>query len=120
MKRCIPTAFASSREKREATPSCKDRQTCCSKSYSDSSEEEKDLVVTLRQNAYWEAGVREYWLVDARGDRLSFDILSHGARGYAVRRKKDGWVKSEVFGKSFRLTRSKNALRHPEFSLEVR
>jgi Uma2 family endonuclease len=79
---------------------------------------DKDLF--LLRDAYWEAGIREYWLVDARGDSLSFDILYHTARGYTVRRKKDGWVKSEVFGKSFRLTKSKNALGHPEFSLEVR
>lgn len=78
----------------------------------------KDDVV-LRQ-AYWEAGVREYWLVDARKEPLRFDILSHGPRGYVARRKKDGWAKSEVFGKSFRLIQSKNALGHPEFSLEVR
>ncbi len=82
------------------------------------SSEAKDNVI-LKQ-AYWEAGIREYWLVDARGDKPQFDILHHTAKGYATRRKKDGWVKSEVFAKSFRLTQSKNALRHPEYSLEVR
>ena len=84
---------------------------------SDSSEQ-KDLVV-LRQ-AYWEGGIREYWLVDARRGALHFDIFYHSARGYATRRKKDGWVKSDVFGKSFRLTQSRNALGHPEYSLQVR
>jgi Uma2 family endonuclease len=84
---------------------------------SDSSEQ-KDHV-TLRQ-AYWEAGIREYWLVDARATPLSFDILYHTARGFATRRKKDGWVKSDVFGKSFRLTQSNSALGDPEYSLELR
>jgi hypothetical protein len=84
---------------------------------SDSSEE-KDLV-TLKQ-AYWDAGVKEYWIVDARGDEASFDILYHAPRGYAVRRKKAGWVKSDVFGKSFRLVRTMSALKHPEFSLQVK
>jgi Uma2 family endonuclease len=79
---------------------------------------DKDYV-TLRQ-AYWEAGIREYWLVDVRKNPSIFDILHHTSRGYATRRKKDGWVKSDVFGKSFRLTRSTNALGHPEFSLQVR
>ncbi len=79
---------------------------------------DKDLF--LLRDAYWEAGIREYWLVDARGDAPVFDILYHTARGYTVRRKKDGWVKSEVFGKSFRLAKSKNALGHPEYSLEAR
>ncbi|MBI3822075.1 MAG: Uma2 family endonuclease [Planctomycetes bacterium] len=78
----------------------------------------KDDVVLRR--AYWEAGVREYWLVDARKEPLRFEILQHTARGYIARRKKDGWMKSDVFGKSFRLTQSTNALGHPEYSLEVR
>lgn len=84
---------------------------------SDSSVDKDD--VTLRQ-AYWEAGIREYWLVDVRKSPSVFDILHHTSRGYATRRKKDGWVKSEVFGKHFRLSRSTNALGHPEFSLQVR
>ena len=40
----------------------------------------KDRVM-LRQ-AYWEADIREYWLVDARKEPLSFDILRHTATGY--------------------------------------
>jgi hypothetical protein len=78
----------------------------------------KDTVVLRR--AYWEAGIREYWLVDARREPLTFDILRHTARGYAATRKADSWVRSAVFGKSFRLTRQTNALGHPEYSLEVR
>jgi len=53
----------------------------------------------LRQ-LYWEAGVQEYWLVDARGDRLDFDILKYTAKGYVATRKQAGWVKSTVFGNS--------------------
>ena len=75
--------------------------------------------VTLRQ-AYWEAGVREYWLVDARKEPLSFDILRHTAKGYKAARKQDGWVKSSVFGKAFRLTQEPDALGHPEYTLAVR
>ena len=78
----------------------------------------KDDVV-LRQ-AYWEADISEYWLVDARKEPLRFEILQHTSKGYSARRKKDGWAKSEVFGKSFRLIQSKNTLGHPEFSLQVR
>ena len=78
----------------------------------------KDLVV-LRQ-AYWEAGVREYWLVDARRGPLKFDILRRTAKGYAATRKQDGWLKSAVFGKAFRLAQRRNARGHPEFTLEVR
>jgi Uma2 family endonuclease len=76
-------------------------------------------TVQLRQ-AYWEAGVREYWLVDARKEPLRFDILRHTARGFVATRKRDGWIKSAVFGKSFRLTQDANGLGHPYYTLEVR
>jgi Uma2 family endonuclease len=79
---------------------------------------EKDTEV-LRA-AYWEAGIREYWLVDGRQETLSFDILRHTARGYVAARKQKGWVKSAVFGKEFRLTQRTNKLGHPEYTLEVR
>ncbi|MGH7226103.1 MAG: Uma2 family endonuclease [Gemmataceae bacterium] len=69
---------------------------------------------------YWEAGIREYWLVDARKEPLVFDILRHAPKGYRPTPKKDGWVKSAVFGKSFRLTCRRNALGHPEHTLEMR
>jgi Uma2 family endonuclease len=73
----------------------------------------------LRQD-YWIAGIREYWLVDACKEPLVFDILRHTPKGYRTTPKKDGWIKSSVFGKSFRLTRRTNALGHPDFTLEVR
>jgi hypothetical protein len=78
----------------------------------------KDTQV-LRQ-AYWEAGIREYWLVDARHDPVRFDIFRHTAKGYVATRKQDGWMKSAVFGKSFRLTRRTDAFGHPAYHLEVR
>jgi Uma2 family endonuclease len=76
-------------------------------------------TVTLRR-AYWEAGIREYWLVDARKGPLSFDILRHTARGYAATPKRGGWLKSAVFAKSFRLTQAEGTLGHPEYTLDVR
>lgn len=69
---------------------------------------------------YWQAGIREYWLVDARSDPLVFDILRHTPKGYRTTPKKDGWIKSAVFGKSFQLTRRTNALGHPQYTLETR
>lgn len=69
---------------------------------------------------YWHAGIREYWLVDARSDPLVFDILRHTPKGYRTTPKKDGWSKSAVFGKSFRLTWWTNALGHPQYTLETR
>lgn len=74
--------------------------------------------IDLRR-AYWEAGVREYWLVDARRDPPTFDILRRTTRGFTATRVQDGWMKSQVFGKSFRLVRSSSERGRPEFTLEV-
>jgi Uma2 family endonuclease len=71
--------------------------------------------VRLRQ-AYWEAGIREFWVVDVRSDPLSFSILRHTARGYVTARKQGDWIKSAVFGKSFRLTRGTGRSSHPSSS----
>jgi Uma2 family endonuclease len=84
---------------------------------SDSSVRKDDVV--LRQ-AYWEGGIREYWLVDARKEPLRFDILRHTAQGYKPTRKQGGWLKSVVFGKSFRLTHRLDKRGLPEFRLETR
>lgn len=78
----------------------------------------KDTQV-LRQK-YWEAGIREYWLVDARKEPLSFDIFRHTARGYIASRKQQGWLRSAVFGRQFRLTKQTTALGHPDYLLETR
>ncbi len=78
----------------------------------------KDTVV-LRQ-AYWQAGIREYWLVDARQEPIRFDIFRHTAKGYSTTRKRDGWLKSAVFGKSFQFRQGLNALGHPEYTLAIR
>ena len=83
-----------------------------------SSSVEKDKV-TLKE-LYWEAGISEYWLVDARKDRLEFDIFRCAAKGYSAARKKGGWLKSNVFGKSFRLTRQMDDMGNPEFTLETK
>ena len=72
------------------------------------------------RDLYWHAGISEYWLVDARGDRLEFDIFQRTAKGFTATRKQGGWTKSIVFGKSFRLTRQKDDLGHPEYTLAVR
>lgn len=79
---------------------------------------QKDTVI-LHQ-AYWEAGIPEYWLVDARQEPIRFDIFRRTSRGYSATRKREGWVKSAVFGKSFQLSQRVNAVGHPEYTLAVR
>jgi Uma2 family endonuclease len=78
----------------------------------------KDTVVLL--DLYWQAGIAEYWLVSVRGESLQFDILHRGATRYIATRRQAGWVKSHVFGKSFRLTEQADALGHPQYTLETR
>lgn len=78
----------------------------------------KDTVV-LRE-LYWRAGVTEYWLVDARGEAPQFDILRRGARGYTATRRQGGWLRSQVFARSFQLTVRPDPLGHPQYTLEVR
>ena len=79
-----------------------------------------DKDTEILPELYWRAGVQEYWLVDPRGEQVAFDILQHGPKGYAPIRKRGGWIKSEVFGKSFRLTQSVGADGLTDYHLEVR
>jgi Uma2 family endonuclease len=70
---------------------------------------------------YFRAGIPEYWLVDARGETPKFDILRAGPGGYIrARRQSDGWLKSQVFGQSFRFTQSTDARGNPRYEVEIR
>jgi Uma2 family endonuclease len=66
----------------------------------------KDKV--LLREAYFKAGVGEYWLVDALGEEVDFQILVPGDKEYQAVDGQDGWLASPTFGKSFRLERSKD------------
>ncbi len=68
---------------------------------------------------YWRAGIPEYWLVDARKSLVQFDILSWTERGYSATRRRQGWVKSKVFGRSFLLETKPDRLGHPQFFLRM-
>ena len=78
----------------------------------------KDLH-QLRE-AYHKAGVREYWIIDARGDEIDFQILHWRKTGYAAAPHKEGWQRSRVFGRSFRLTRARNRRSGWRYKLAVR
>jgi Uma2 family endonuclease len=79
---------------------------------------EKDTIVL--RDLYWRAGIREYWLADPRGDEPAFEILKRGPKGFVPARKMACWIKSSVFGKSFRLTRREDHLGMSIFDLTVR
>jgi Uma2 family endonuclease len=74
---------------------------------------------TRLRELYWAAGVREYWFVDARIE-LTFTIWKHTDKGYVAVRGRGGWLKSDVFGKAFRLTAGTDELGDPEYTLAVR
>lgn len=58
--------------------------------------------------AYHAAGVKEFWLVDARGAAISFQILRHGPSGYVEARTPGGMPWSTIFNCSFTIERSRN------------
>src|SRR5262249_12109278 len=72
------------------------------------------------REAYHRAGIPEYWLVDARGDDVAFQILYRRKNGYAAAPLKDSWQGSRVFGGSFRLVRQQDEFGLWEYTLEVR
>jgi Uma2 family endonuclease len=78
----------------------------------------KDTKILRR--LYWQAGVPEYWLIDARKDVVQFDILRWTERGYITTRRHEGWLKSKVFGRFFQLETKPDPLGHPKFFLHIR
>jgi Uma2 family endonuclease len=70
--------------------------------------------------AYHRAGIREYWLIDARGEQLVFQVLHWRKRGYVAAPMKEGWQQSRVFGCWFRLERQRDEFGLWEFTLAVR
>ncbi|HWY86622.1 MAG TPA: Uma2 family endonuclease [Gemmataceae bacterium] len=60
------------------------------------------------REAYHQARIREYWLVDARGEEIVFQLLLWRKSGYFLSSAQDGWQPSRVFGRHFRLTRKQD------------
>lgn len=79
---------------------------------------EKDTEILFE--LYWKAGVAEYWLVDSRDEEPQLRIYRRGPTKYTAVRNIAGWVKSTVFGKSFRLARRDMVHGLSDFSLEVK
>ena len=76
----------------------------------------KDTVVM--RDLYWQAGIPEYWLIDARGTNPEFQILKHTPEGYQAAESTSAGVFSNVFNRSFQLRQKADPLGHPEFFLE--
>ena len=61
-------------------------------------------------DAYYQAGVAEFWLIDARGDELVFRIHHRGPAQYeSAAPDADGYQHSAVLDTGYRLDRSRNA-----------
>lgn len=79
---------------------------------------EKDAELLVLD--YYRAGVREYWLVDARGDSLQFTAYVRGPEGFTALTSRDGWVGSDVYGREFRLDRDRDRIGGWRSTLHVR
>ncbi|MBY0525986.1 MAG: Uma2 family endonuclease [Gemmataceae bacterium] len=78
-----------------------------------------DDMVDMRRR-YHRAGISEYWLIDARGEEIVFQILSHRPTDYVAVARRGGWQKSRVFGRSFRLVRQRGRRDMWRYLLEIK
>jgi len=70
---------------------------------------------------YFIAGVREYWIVDARGERLRFSVLERRGRTFAEGTKDaGGFARSRVLSRRVRFTRKPARLGLYRYELDVR
>lgn len=74
---------------------------------------------TTLRDKYFRAGVAEYWIVDALGEEIEFTILVPGSAGYVEVEARSGWLTSPAFGRSFRLTVSKDEAGFAHYTLHV-
>lgn len=73
----------------------------------------------ILREKYFKAGVQEYWLVDARGDKIGFELLVRGAgRFRATRPGKDGSHLSNVFQRRVKITRELDRVGLWQYDLE--
>ncbi len=71
--------------------------------------------------SYFQAGVREYWLIDARGEELSFQLLRRGDTSFELTpADADDYQRSEVLDASYRLDRSRHKRGHWVYQLRLR
>jgi|SRR5208283_3908019 len=68
---------------------------------------------------YHRAGVAEYWLIDARGPVISFQVLINRRTGYVSSPSRSGWHRSPLFGMRFRLERRQNRLGRWQYKLHA-
>lgn len=73
----------------------------------------------ILRKKYFEAGVSEYWLIDAQGEKIVFELLVRGAgRFRAVRPGKDGGRLSTVFQRRVVFSRDIDRIGHWKYRIE--
>lgn len=80
--------------------------------------EQKDLHRLMK--LYHTAGIREYWIVDARGSGVQFTIHRNTRKKYVAQPRQAGWVHSEVVDREFRFTVETSSIGLTDYCLEVR
>jgi Uma2 family endonuclease len=76
-------------------------------------------TVQLRA-AYHRAGIPEYWLVDARGEQIDFQILWHGPQDYVPAPRRGASQESRVFGRLVRLLRKRDRMGFWHYELKLK
>jgi len=74
----------------------------------------------LLRDAYHAAGVREYWLIDARGEEIDFQLLVHESAAFQAAAPGDGWHESPLFGAAFKIERERDRMNLWRYTLHVR
>jgi Uma2 family endonuclease len=83
------------------------------------SSQKKDTVWLTE--AYHAASVKEYWIVDARGELIAFSIyVLRTGRFEVVEPQDNNWTPSEVFGCDFRLVRERDRIGAWSYTLHTR
>ena len=74
----------------------------------------------LLRGRYFRAGIPEYWLVNARGKEIDFQILIRGGTDYIPSATVGDWQRSRVFLRKFRLMRRRGRMNFWEYTLRVK
>jgi Uma2 family endonuclease len=82
---------------------------------SDSSVQKDTIVLPA---LYFAADVQEYWLIDARKKKMSFQLFTRGRKRFAAAKlDANGYLRSRVLNGAFRLTRKKDPIGGSQYRL---
>jgi Uma2 family endonuclease len=113
----IPRKDKQSRDIRDQYMWVRGRPDCVMEVVSNSSvKKDTEKLMVL----YHRAKIPEYWLIDSRGEEIQLQILVWRRSSYVPAQPRDGWHKSPVFGRSFRLERTRNRIGRWNYKLAVR